>query len=247
MNGVRKILGRLYAFYFLLYFVVLMLILLIPLYCCWLFREPTRTRGFITLGRIWMFLFMPLVGCPIRRRGTEHFQPGQTYVIACNHNSFADILVATSMTPGINKTLAKKSMGSIPIFGPIYRLGAILVDRQDEESRRQSYIKMKTTLDLGIHMLLYPEGTRNRTTEPLKPFYDGAFSLAIDSQVPIVPAILFNTRKIIPAGGFYAEPHKVTFDFLPPIDTKGMTRDDIPALKEKVFNIMRDHYVKGPQ
>ncbi|HEY0274026.1 MAG TPA: lysophospholipid acyltransferase family protein, partial [Chitinophaga sp.] len=106
-----------------------------------------------------------------------------------------------------------------------------------------SYLRMKAALKQGIHILLYPEGTRNRTPLPMKPFYDGAFSLAIDTQLPLMPSVLFNTRRINPPGAFYAEPHPVEYHFLPPIETKGMTRDDIPVLKERVFNIMLEYYV----
>ncbi|SCC38315.1 1-acyl-sn-glycerol-3-phosphate acyltransferase [Chitinophaga costaii] len=243
MNRLKKFLGGLYATYILLLFSATVIILFIPLYATWLFKEPYRNRIFVTIGRGWMAVFMPLIGCPMRRKGLENFKAGQTYVLTCNHNSFMDILVATSSIPGSNKTLAKKSMGNIPVFGPIYRLGAILVNRKDEDSRKQSYIRMKEALHQGIHILLYPEGTRNRTDKPIKPFYDGAFSLAIDTQLPLLPSVLFHTRNILPAGGFYAWPHAVEYHFLPPIDTKGMTRDDIPALKERVFNIMLAHYV----
>ena len=100
---------------------------------------------------------------------------------------------------------------------------------------------------MGVHMLLYPEGTRNKTDDPLKSFYDGAFSLAIDTQQPIMPAAIFNTRKILPGKSFFAWPHRIDIHFLPPISTEGLTPEDLPALKEQVFKIMWDHIEKGPK
>ena len=73
-------------------------------------------------------------------------------------------------------------MAKIPLFGLIYKTGSILVDRKNEKSRRDSFIKMKEVLDMGLHMCIYPEGTRNTSSEPIKPFHDGAFRLAVDQR-----------------------------------------------------------------
>ena len=120
--------------------------------------------------------------------------------------------------------------------------GSVLVDRKSETSRRNSYEKMKEVLAKGMHMSIYPEGTRNRTADPLKKFHDGAFKLAIDTGCSIIPAIMFNTKKVLPMGKtFYFWPHKVEIHFLPsvPINKEG----SFTALKEKVFTVMKDYYV----
>ncbi|NSL91147.1 1-acyl-sn-glycerol-3-phosphate acyltransferase [Chitinophaga sp. Mgbs1] len=244
----KNILGRIYALYALLLFACTMLIVFIPIWIGSFFHPRTASRIFLAIGRIWMKVYMPLIGCPVFRKGTEHFAPGETYVVVCNHNALIDVPVTTSKIPGDNKTLAKASMGKIPLFGVLYRIGGILVDRSSEASRKQSVVEMKHALSLGLHILLYPEGTRNRTAEPLKAFYDGAFALAIDAQTPIIPSLLFNTKKILPPDKtFFAWPYPIHYHFLEPIPTKGMTRDDIPALKEKVYKLMVDYYVQNQQ
>lgn len=242
----KNIFGRLFAFWALLLFAGTMLIIFIPIWIISFWPDPRKSKGFLAIGRVWMKIYMPLIGCPVRRKGTEYFAPGQTYVIVCNHNALIDVPVTTSKIPGANKTLAKASMAKIPLFGVLYRIGGILVDRSSEESRKNSVVEMKRALDMGLHILLYPEGTRNRTAEPLKAFYDGAFALAIDTQLPLIPSVLFHTKKILPPGkkGF-AWPHRIDYHFLPPIPTTGLTRDDIPALKEKVFRQMWEHYTSG--
>lgn len=240
----RNIFGRIFALWTLLLFAGTMLIVFIPVWIFSFWPDPTKTKGFLAIGRAWMIVFMPLIGCPVRRKGTEYFAPDQTYVIVCNHNSLIDVPVTTAKTPGPNKTLAKSSLGKIPLFGVMYRIGGIMVDRSSEASRKHSVVQMKEALDLGLHMLLYPEGTRNRTPEPLKAFYDGAFALAIDTQKPIMPSLLFHTRKILPAEKkFFMWPHPIEYHFLPPIPTAGLTRDDLPTLKEKVFQLMTNYYV----
>lgn len=239
----KNIFGRIFAAWMLVMFALTMLVIFIPVWIISYTPEPRRTRGFLFFGRLWMKVYMPLIGCPVRKKGLEYFAPGQTYVVVCNHNSLIDVPVTSAEIPGVNKTLAKASLAKVPLFGVLYRIGGILVDRSSEASRKQSVVEMKNALSLGIHILLYPEGTRNRTDQPLKNFYDGAFALAIDTQTPLMPSLLFHTKKILPVGKkFFAWPHRIDYHFLPPLQTTGMTRDDIPAFKEKVFHLMWDYY-----
>lgn len=245
MKWFKNIAGRVFAVYGLLLFVATLLIVLVPIWIISFFPDPRKTRYFLNIGRVWMGVYMPLIGCPVFRKGLQHFKKGQQYVVVCNHNSFIDVPVTTPGVPGVNKTLAKAEMAKIPLFGMMYRIGGIMVNRQDDQSRRQSFEHMHNALKMGMHMVLFPEGTRNRTDMPLKKFYDGAFILAIEAQTPVMPALLFNTRKIqVPGKFLFALPHRIDFHFLPPVDTAGLTRDDLPALKEKVFNIMWDYYTK---
>lgn len=239
----KNIFGRIFAAWMLVMFALTMLVIFIPVWIISYTPEPRRTRGFLFFGRLWMKVYMPLIGCPVRKKGLEYFAPGQTYVVVCNHNSLIDVPVTSAEIPGVNKTLAKASLAKVPLFGVLYRIGGILVDRSSEASRKQSVVEMKNALSLGIHILLYPEGTRNRTDQPLKNFYDGAFALAIDTQTPLMPSLLFHTKKILPVGKkFFAWPHRIDYHFLPPLSTTGMTKDDLPALKEKVFRLMWDYF-----
>ncbi len=142
--------------------------------------------------------------------------------------------------PRANKTIAKKSFAKVPVFGWVYQFGSVLVDRKSDASRRKSYEEMKYMLSIGLDMLIYPEGTRNKTNDPLKKFYDGAFRLAVDTGKPILPVILFHTKKVLPANKFfYMLPHKLEMHFLPAVSSVGITSDE---LKEKIFKLMWDHY-----
>lgn len=99
---------------------------------------------------------------------------------------------------------------------------------------------MKSVLKQGIHMCIYPEGTRNRSQDPLKKFHSGAFKLAVDTKTALMPAVIFNTRKAMPIHKkFYLWPYKLRLDFLPPVDATDITADE---LKDKVFKIMWNHY-----
>ncbi|RAJ00370.1 1-acyl-sn-glycerol-3-phosphate acyltransferase [Chitinophaga skermanii] len=243
MKWFRNILGRVYAVYGIIIFVVTMLIMIFPIWLISFLPDPKKTAVFLNLARFWMGFYLPMVFCPVKRKGLHHFKKGQNYVVVVNHNSLLDVPVTSPGVPGPNKTLAKKEFAKIPLFGILYKIGSVLVDRNDEKSRKDSLEHMKAVLDMGMHMLLFPEGTRNRTEYPLKSFYNGAFILAIETQKPIMVGIVFNTRKILTPGKFfYAIPHAIQFHFLPPIETTGLTLEDLPALKEKIFVMMWDYY-----
>lgn len=199
--------------------------------------EPKRTAIFIDISRIWMAVFLPLAGIRLTIKGREHFKKGENYIVVCNHNSMMDVPVSSPGIPGPNKTIAKIEMARIPLFGMVYKRGSVLVDRQSDQSRKDSFNEMKKVLDLGMHMCIYPEGTRNKTEKPLKEFHDGAFRLAVQTGKPILPAVIFNTRIVLPFDKkFFFWPHPVAMHFLEPVYVG--KNDDHVKLKEKIFGIM---------
>lgn len=241
MKIVKSILARILAFWALLVFASTMFLFIWFYLICYVLPEPQKTRWHRQISKLWMGLFLLLSGCRFSISGKENFNETTNAVIVCNHNSLIDIPVSFPFLPRANKTIAKKSFSKIPIFGLIYTFGTVLVDRKDEKSRRKSIEDMKEVLATGLDMLIYPEGTRNRTSEPLKSFHSGAFKLAIDTNKPIIPVVLLNTKKILPAKpAMYFTPGKIQMDILPAIYPEGHTID---SLKNKVYDIMAAHYL----
>ena len=242
MKTLKDIIARILAVWAMISFILTFLLIFIPSMLCNLVPEPKGQAWFIAIARFWMNSWLPLVGCPLKINGNENFKKGQTYIVTCNHNSMMDIPISCPFIPGANKTIAKSSFVKAPLFGFYYMKGAVLVDRKSDLSRKRSYEKMKAVLANGMHMSVYPEGTRNRTEEPLKKFHDGAFRLSIDTQRPIIPAIILHSGKVLPVNkSFWFWPHKLEMHFLPAISPEGKTTDQ---LREELFNIMRDYYVK---
>jgi 1-acyl-sn-glycerol-3-phosphate acyltransferase len=99
---------------------------------------------------------------------------------------------------------------------------------------------MKQVLAMGLHMCIYPEGTRNKTKEPLQRFHDGAFRLAIETGKSIIPTLIFYSAIVLPRKTFYFWPHKVEMHFLEPVEVRNMNTEE---LREKVFGIMKEYYV----
>ncbi len=244
MKFLKKAAGTIYFFYGILLFILSMLIVVLPVWMTTLFPEPMRSRLLHPVFKGWMSFFLPLVGCPVMRKGKEHFKKGENYVVVINHNSLVDIPVSSPWIPGPNKTLAKAEMAKIPLFGVIYKAGSILVNRKEEKSKRESFHAMNDMLRKGLHLCLYPEGTRNKTEQPLQKFFDGAFITAIRMQKPIIPGLIFNTKKIYPSDSkIWARPKRIHIHFLPPIETKGLSMNDLLTLKEKVHKVMEAYYV----
>lgn len=242
MKIIKEIPGRIFALWALIVFAGSLLVISIPVWITAIWPEPKRTIYVFKIFNAWMKFFFVFSG--IRRviKGRENFMKGENYVVVCNHNSFMDVLLSSVAVPPPNKTIAKAEMAKIPIFGMIYKRGSVLVDRKNEQSRRNSFLKMKAVLDMGFHMCIYPEGTRNKTSEPLQRFHDGAFKLAIETKKQVIPALIFYTSKVLPRKAFFFWPHKVEMHFLPAVSVDNKTSH---RLKEEVFEIMKNYLLNS--
>ena len=238
-----NIFGRIWALWGLVTFFITFLIIFIPSMIANLMNDPKGQAYFIAVSKTWMNVWLFLIGCPVKVSGKENFKPGHAYIVVFNHNALLDVPLSAPYIPGPNKTIAKASFAKIPLFGSFYKKGSVLVDRNDEKSRSKSFDAMKKVLAKGMHMCIYPEGARNRSSEPIKPFYDGAFKLAVVTKKEIIPCVITGTKKAMPINKkFFLLPVRLKMHFLP-----SQSSENIPVkeLKEKVFNAMLKDYVGG--
>ena len=243
MKLLKSLIGRTLAVWALLMFATSMFVYMWFYIYCLLLREPNKTRWHRKMSQVWMGTFMILSGIRFSVRGKHHFDGLENAIVVCNHNSMLDIPVSFPFLPRANKTIAKKSLSKVPIFGWIYSIGTVLVDRNDSKSRQASFDQMKYVLNHGLDMLIYPEGTRNKTSAPLKSFYDGAFKLSIETQKPIVPVVLLNSKKMLPAKPImYFKPGKIIMNILPAVNPQGHSID---SLKKTVYDIMANYYLEN--
>ncbi|MGB0885219.1 MAG: lysophospholipid acyltransferase family protein [Chitinophagales bacterium] len=176
------------------------------------------------------------------------YDKNQSYVVVGNHNTAVDIPLNTSSCPKeINiKFLGKAEAGKTPFLGVLVTHLTVLVDRKNPQSRKNTFNLMAKEIAKGYSIFLYPEGTRNRTNEPLKNFYDGAFRLAIEHQLPIVVCTLVGTKKVNSPNRLMSfMPGKVTAHWEEPILTKRKTKDEVAELKEKVALLMKKRLAEG--
>ncbi|MGA8892066.1 MAG: 1-acylglycerol-3-phosphate O-acyltransferase, partial [Anaeromyxobacteraceae bacterium] len=151
------------------------------------------------------------------------------YVCTSNHQSFLDIF-AMSRQRREMKWIAKEEVFKIPFFGLYFRLsGDISVQRGDRESGGAALTKARWYLDRGMPVMIFPEGTRSRDGR-MGPFKPGAFRLAIEAQVPILPVAVTGSADGMPKGSPWIRPTLVLVRVLAPIETKGMTGSDVVRL-----------------
>ena len=190
------------------------------------------------LSRIWGTYVLLVCGLRLKVHGRKKLDPGETYVFISNHRSQLDIPLASRATTHFFKFLSKAELGKIPLLGYIIRKLYITVERKNARDGVRALEKMKKSLDEGISIWLFPEGTRNKTDAPLADFYDGAFQVAVNSGKPIAVLTIIDTGKLSPPGSLFISPGKVNAYWDEPISTVGLNRKDIPALREKARQLM---------
>ena len=142
--------------------------------------------------------------------------------------------------------IGKKELEKIPIYGSIYKRTMILVDRSSNESKKQVFKQTNEKLKSGTSIAIFPEGTVPEIDIELAPFKHGAFTIAIEHQVPIVPMTFLDNKKRFPwsfgglVGGSKGSPGRLRVKIHDPIDTKGMIKEDRIKLSEDVRKLMLD-------
>ena len=237
MKFIEWVLLKLYAFWVFLVFTVFMILLLPGIVIPYLIGGKASWIGGKFLW-LWSWIFSMLTFIRYDFYGQKNFRKGQSYIYVSNHTSFLDIPGLWMIIPGEKKPLAKKELLKIPVFGWIARSAAVIVDRSSGESRKKSMDKLKKILAEGTSILLFAEGTQNRTKEILQPFKDGAFRIAIDTQQPILPMVVVGAGPLMPPGTIRMKPGKVKVIVGPEIPTTGLNAEDQASLKQRTFDAM---------
>lgn len=166
--------------------------------------------------------------------------PRRPYVVVANHESYADVFLISGF-PWEMKWLSKDTMFKIPCMGwMMHMAGDIKLVRGNRDSTLDAIAQCHNRLSRRVSVMIFPEGTRSRTDEML-PFKDGAFRLAIEAGVPILPVAVAGTRSAMAKGTFTFLRAKALAQALEPIDTAGMTLEDLATLKA----LARDRIEKG--
>ena len=141
----------------------------------------------------------------------------------------------------IEDALSKAEMAKVPIFGYVYKKAGILVDRGSEEGRMKSLGDMKKMLAQNISIVIAPEGTFNMTHRPLKEFYNGAFKIAVEMQVPVQPVLFLDTYDRLNYNSIFSmTPGRSRAVFLPEMQPG----DDPDLLKEKTYGSMEKALIR---
>lgn len=231
-----KFLRALHTGYGLVVFVILFLIFF-PL-----FLIPITVRSQYKLvgvfNRWWAFALFTLLGLPWRCDLHEKLERNKQYIFCPNHFSYLDI-AAMALNPVNAIFVGKNAMEKIPLFGFMYRNLHITVDRSKLSSKYGSYTRSLDALAEGKSLVIFPEGGMVSMHPPhMTRFKDGAFRLAIEKQIAIVPVTLPHNWIILPEAPMLLHWKKLRLIFHEPIDASAYTANDIEALKARVYRVI---------
>ena len=185
----------------------------------------------------WSRSVIRLLLLPIKVTGRENVDPKQSYVFVANHQSFLDVFAVYGWLPNNFKWLMKKEIRRVPFVGTACAVaGHIFVDRSNPRAALQSMEKVKKELVDGISTVIFPEGTRTKTGE-IGRFKQGAFKIAMDMELPVVPITLNGFYKAMPSGQPFANPFShLSLHIGKPIDISHFTdiNDAMVHVREKV-------------
>ena len=168
-------------------------------------------------GMVWGRLACLLALCPVKVTGREHFQRGQSCVFVANHQSAIDIFLIYGHLGAPIKWMMKKGLAKIPFVGTACRMaGFIFVDYSSARNAQKSVIEAEHKLIDGYSLIIFPEGGRT-TDGKMRRFKKGAYQIAVDLQLPLVPITVNGPYKVMPTGSFDIRPHRIEMTIYPPL------------------------------
>jgi 1-acyl-sn-glycerol-3-phosphate acyltransferase len=218
--------------------ILVIIILLLPLLIISILKE-TWYPMFFRLARIWARSIMFCMGwIPIVRR-EEKLIKGRSYMLVSNHTSMADIMLMLHVASNPFVFVGKAELAKIPLFGFFYKRTCILVDRGNARSRKEVFDQAQKRLGQGMSICIFPEGgVPDDTTMLLDTFKDGAFRLAIDHQIPVVPITFYDNKKRFPYSFFKGSIGVMRAKMHAFIPTEGMKQIEKKSLREQTRAII---------
>jgi 1-acyl-sn-glycerol-3-phosphate acyltransferase len=218
------------------------MIVLYPFFYVLLSREKYYPAAF-RLMRGWAHWLAYTSGIFESVHGYKNARMHQPAIFCANHNSYIDIMLAYVFIPCYFVFMGKREIESIPLFNIFFRGMNILVDRKSNVDAHKAFVRAGEEIDKGNSIFIFPEGGIFFKGPELKRFKNGAFRLAIEKQVPIVPVTYRNNWRILQTGSFLmarAGPGIARIIVHTPIHTTGMTQENLIDLQDKTF-----HAIKG--
>ena len=216
-------------------------LLLFPFFClCIWIRRWEPAMAFF--NQIWCLLFFTFSFIRVKTLGKKNIPRGTAVIYVSNHGSFLDIPLLTYILPGFPAFMGKASLGKVPVFGYMFRNLHIVVDRGSSQGRSKALKASRKKLAKGRSIIIFPEGSIHQNIQPgLFDFKDGAFKLAIERQVPIVPVTICFNWFILPDDGKWLPNFYVCKSIIhPSVSTIGLTEKDCESLKNTIHKQIND-------
>ena len=194
---------------------------------------------FFVMARIWAKVILFGMGFRVKLETEEEIIEGKSYMFVANHTSMTDIMLMLSVVKNPFVFVGKKELAKIPLFGFFYKRTCILVDRSSSKSRMAVFERAQKRLNQGLSICIFPEGgVPDDESIVLDEFKDGAFRLAIDHHIPIVPLTFADNKKRFSYTFFSGSPGLMRVKIHHFIDTKTQSADYKKAIKGQVHNVI---------
>lgn len=238
MKLVKGLLSLFWKIYFGL-IVVGSIIALYPLLLIYLKDEKHFSRGFrLIQSQARFILFM--VGIRYRKVGAVPSKQ-QSFIICPNHSSYLDILILYATFPHYFIFLGKKELGNVPLFNIYFKKMNILIDRANAKAAHQAIVKAVSETQKGSSVVIFPEGTIPKTAPQMKPFKNGAFKIALEQHLPILPVSFPDNYRLLEDSwrfGAHARPGKSRVVFHKAVEMHQRSDKDLINLREEIRSII---------
>ena len=195
---------------------------------------------------IWAPIILTGCGFYTKVRYAKPLPTGTSFVLVANHTSYIDPFVMLRVSKNPFVFVGKKELVNIPFFGYIYKRAAIMVDRSDKKSRWAVYGRADQQLDKGYSICIFPEVSYEDDTIFLNPFKRGAFKIAIDHQLPVVPMVFYDCKRKHPWYPNFGYPGELRVQTYPEIyPPKDM--EEIVPFQEKVRDVIDEGLRNDPK
>lgn len=243
-----------------------MKLLKIPLWCIWrvwfyvlviipiLFMSPFLIISlskdslypyFFKMARFWAKFILYGMGFYYKVEAEEEIISGKSYMFIANHTSMIDVMLMLAVVKNPFVFVGKKELVNIPIFGFFYKRAAILVDRESQKSRTAVYLRAKHRIEQGLSICIFPEGkVPDDESIVLDEFKSGAFNMAIDHNLTIVPMSFYDCKKRFSYTIFSGSIGKLRVKIHKFLSTQGLTHDDKKKLRDEARTVIYHSLLK---
>ncbi|UMB59431.1 1-acyl-sn-glycerol-3-phosphate acyltransferase [Lutibacter sp. A80] len=199
---------------------------------------------FFRIAQAWGRTLLFVMGFKIELQKEEIQDDTKSYMLCPNHTSMIDVMVMLALAKNPFVFVGKKELTKIPIFGYFYKRTCIIVDRSNSRSRKAVFDEARKKLCNGLDVCIFPEGlVPDDESVVLSDFKNGAFRLAIEHQIPIVPITMYDCKKRFSYTFFSGSPGKLRVKIHHFIKTEGLTVKESAIVKNKTFDLIYNELI----
>lgn len=233
-----------------IFYIIYQYVVALPIFVCitlftaiitLIFMHWRNAEWLHKIQQFWSRSFFYLLFIPVKIEGLDNIDRHTSYVFVCNHQSMSDVFAVYGWLPVIFKWIMKKELRKIPFVGSACAAaGHIYIDRSNKMAAMRSLQEVEKQLHDGVCVVIFPEGTRTKTGE-VGLFKRGAFTIARDLKLPIVPLSISGCYEVMPYNKYYAKRHSVTLKVGKPMDFASYPEEEQKNIIEKI----RENVIAG--